>query len=156
LKKQIFTVIIISLLLINVLACFRNWSVQATETGSFGTTTKGETEGTTSANYMYGGIATCPDANANITSISLYAKQYTSFIQSNKDAIAWIDRISEVALFEDVLLVCFEKNQNLCHRSLLANQIAFRHPELNYAGDLHPANFVLEIQSQENQKEKQL
>lgn len=73
-----------------------------------------------------------------------YAKKYTEQIQTDPKAVAWIDKIAEEALLDDVVLVCFEKDQNHCHRSLLALQITFRHPEVNYVGDLHPFNPFIE------------
>jgi uncharacterized protein YeaO (DUF488 family) len=81
-----------------------------------------------------------------------YAKRYTEFIQTNPDAIAWIDRVAENALLGDVLLVCFEKDQNRCHRSLLAIQIAFRHPEVNYVGDLHPFDMQFSTNNRQEMK----
>lgn len=67
-----------------------------------------------------------------------YAKDYVNQIQKNRQAVTWIDKIAEQSLFNDVILVCFEKDHTHCHRTLLANQIKFRHPEINYVGDLKP------------------
>jgi len=65
----------------------------------------------------------------------VYQQQYRERIKS-VGAKNWIDRVAEEALWQDVVLVCFEKDHNRCHRTLLAIEIIRKHPEVNYVGEL--------------------
>lgn len=63
-------------------------------------------------------------------------KHYLEEIMKSAEAKLWIDRIAEESKHSDIILVCYEKDPNLCHRTILAQQIVFRHPEVAFLGDI--------------------
>jgi len=63
-------------------------------------------------------------------------KNYLSDLLRNEKAKEWIDQIALDTEYEDVFLVCYEKDPNLCHRTLLAQQIVFRHPKAKFLGEI--------------------
>jgi uncharacterized protein YeaO (DUF488 family) len=64
-----------------------------------------------------------------------YRRRYLNGL-NNSDAIKWMQKVAQESGFQDVILVCFEKDHNHCHRTLLARDMALRHPEVNYVGEL--------------------
>ena len=65
-----------------------------------------------------------------------YEENYVFQLGLDKDAHEWIQRVAEEALFQDVVLVCYEKDYLHCHRHLLAQEIVRLHPEVCYVGEL--------------------
>lgn len=65
-----------------------------------------------------------------------YRENYLTQIRLSKEADLWMETAAEESLLHDVLLVCYEKDYLHCHRTLLAEEIVRRHPEVNYVGDL--------------------
>ena len=63
-------------------------------------------------------------------------KNYLYFLFNSEKAKDWIDQLSFESGFTDIFLVCYEKDPNLCHRTLLAQQIIFRHPEVKFLGEI--------------------
>jgi len=55
---------------------------------------------------------------------SEYEKAYLFKITTNADSVAWMLKRAEEAIIGNILLVCFEKDSNHCHRRLLAERIA--------------------------------
>jgi len=54
-----------------------------------------------------------------------YRKAYLGSLDF-EESIAWMRRTAEKAKDHDVILICFEKDAEHCHRSLLAEEIARR------------------------------
>lgn len=63
-------------------------------------------------------------------------KNYLYSLLNSEKAKEWIDRIAKETQFTDIFLVCYEKDPALCHRTLLAQQIVFRHPEVKFLGEV--------------------
>jgi len=51
-------------------------------------------------------------------------------------ALRWMEQVAEDSKTFDVILVCFEKDAEHCHRTLLAKTIAHLYPYVNYQGEL--------------------
>lgn len=64
-----------------------------------------------------------------------YAMKYFALID-NPDAIQWMHDVAEESQKTNVVLVCYEKDGSHCHRSLLAYQIVFLYPFVDYRGEL--------------------
>jgi len=54
----------------------------------------------------------------------------------NPEPYAWMRRVAEESVWRDVVLVCFEKDHNRCHRTLLALEMERLFPEVNFVGEL--------------------
>jgi uncharacterized protein YeaO (DUF488 family) len=65
-----------------------------------------------------------------------YKKWYMTERLETKEAKDWMNRTAEESLFIDIFLVCYEKDPQRCHRTLLALKIKQLHPEVNYVGEL--------------------
>jgi len=64
-----------------------------------------------------------------------YEDNYLIQIGLSKDAQAWMEKRSQEAKIGNILLVCYEKNAQHCHRRLLAEEIARRFG-VEYKGEL--------------------
>lgn len=65
-----------------------------------------------------------------------YSREYAKRLHT-KEAKEWMKNIADESLFNDVILVCFEKDSHHCHRRLLAKEIETREPGVSYLGELH-------------------
>lgn len=63
-------------------------------------------------------------------------KDYLYSLLNSEEAKEWIDKIAKETQYTDIFLVCYEKDPDLCHRTLLAQQIVFRHPEVKFLGEV--------------------
>ena len=63
-----------------------------------------------------------------------YKKAYEKQLET-EEAQEWMQRVADESLWQDVVLVCYERSPDRCHRSLLAKEIR-RHPGVNYVGEL--------------------
>ena len=63
-----------------------------------------------------------------------YEKEYVRRLQDS-NAFSWMGRIAHIAHKEDVLLVCYEKSNEQCHRRLLAEEIQHLF-DVPYMGEL--------------------
>lgn len=64
-----------------------------------------------------------------------FADLYLQELINNEDAIKTFDSLLEVLnQGEDIILVCYEKSNEYCHRRLLAE--VFMHYGVNYCGEL--------------------
>ena len=65
-----------------------------------------------------------------------YAQNYLMDIRDSADAYNWMFVAAEDAKHLEVILVCFEKDANHCHRTLLANEIVRTFSDVDYKGEL--------------------
>lgn len=70
---------------------------------------------------------------------TLYKKAYLNHLKS-EEAKAWIEKVADESLWQDVVLICYERDPARCHRRLLAHEIA-RHKAVNYVGELRIAQY---------------
>lgn len=68
---------------------------------------------------------------------SEYRHRYLDWIGS-KSAVEWMKRIGETAQKHDVVLICYEKDAEHCHRTLLAEAIS-KWSGVEYKGELTEA-----------------
>jgi len=64
----------------------------------------------------------------------IYQQNYMHSLNSEK-ALKWMERVAEKAKRANVILICYEKDANYCHRKLLAEEIARRF-NVKYKGEL--------------------
>lgn len=53
-----------------------------------------------------------------------------------KSALKWMEQVAEDSKTVEVILVCFEKDAEHCHRTLLAKEIVKHFPFVDYRGEL--------------------
>jgi len=66
-----------------------------------------------------------------------YEENYLIQIGLSPAATDWMKRVANQSLKENVVLVCYEKDSEHCHRTLLAREIMRRYPKATYKGELH-------------------
>lgn len=72
----------------------------------------------------------------NPMAFEVVKKNYLANLLNSEEAKEWIDKVAAESQYTDIFLVCYEKDTNLCHRTLLAEQIVFRHPEVKFLGEI--------------------
>lgn len=65
-----------------------------------------------------------------------YAQNYLMDLRDNPDAYNWMFVAAEDSETLEVILVCYEKNVQHCHRRLLAEEIVRTFPQVEYKGEL--------------------
>ena len=65
-----------------------------------------------------------------------YAQNYLMDIRDDSDAYNFMFNVAEDSKNLEVILVCFEKDANHCHRTLLANEIVRTFKDVEYKGEL--------------------
>lgn len=65
-----------------------------------------------------------------------YKENYLTQIGLSEKARNWMQDIANLAKKANIVLICFEKDGEYCHRTLLANEIARRFPHVDYRGEL--------------------
>lgn len=74
--------------------------------------------------------------HGNPEAFEIAKKNYLCEIMNSEKAWAWIGKVAAESQHSDIILVCYEKDPKVCHRTLLAEQIVFRHPEVKFLGDI--------------------
>lgn len=64
-----------------------------------------------------------------------YEDAYLASLEMEETTLMWMQKIAKRAKEHNVVLVCFEKNPEHCHRRLLAEHIA-EHYGVEYGGEL--------------------
>lgn len=59
-----------------------------------------------------------------------FVEKFKIQFQYNKRAVALLDTLAHISLYRDVCLICFEKDPDQCHRSLLQKMMIKRRLEI--------------------------
>lgn len=65
-----------------------------------------------------------------------YAERYLKELNNNEYAFAWMNELAFDSQTLEIVLVCFEKDAEHCHRTLLAKEIVRHFPFVDFRGEL--------------------
>lgn len=74
------------------------------------------------------------DARGKLIDWPTYKRRYLKHLET-EEATEWMRRIAKLSKEHAIILVCYEKDFQHCHRTLLAKRIQFLH-NVNYEGEL--------------------